>query len=58
MNGPSKILPFRRPDHPIALHLVRADAETFPRFRHEWNRPGPPPGPHPHDPAATPPAGK
>lgn len=58
MNGPSKILPFRRPEHPAALHLVQTDPETFPRFREEWNRPAPPPGPHPQAPIAAPPSGK
>lgn len=56
MSGPTKILPFRRPDHPVGLHLVRTDVAAFPRFQLEWNRPHPRPGDHPAD--RMPPTGK
>lgn len=55
MNGPSKILPFKRPSRPFALHLLQLGGETFPRFRREWNRPNSPTAPLPHDPTTLPP---
>lgn len=39
MSPPTKILPFSRPKHKIALPLLSEAPETFPRFRREWNRP-------------------
>ena len=43
---PTKIIPFAKPEgivHRVALR----DADTFPRFRREWNRPNPPVAPQP-----------
>lgn len=42
MSVSTKILQFRRPEHPAALHFVPSEAESFPRFREEWNRPSSP----------------
>ncbi len=39
--GPSKVVAFRRPQHPVARPLASNGAEAFPRFRREWNKPLP-----------------
>lgn len=42
--GPTKIIAFARPAGFI-LRVPADEADAFPRFRREWNRPNPPTAP-------------